>query len=77
MRTAIGGTSILSLMGGAVVMDIESVIQFKVIVFSIAWLAISLWVVSTTNQEFTLKTMAICLAPMIIFAAWFMVFYWG
>jgi hypothetical protein len=32
---------------------------------------------STTNGEFTPKTIAICLAPVIIFAAWFMVFYWG
>ncbi len=58
-------------------MDIETVIQFKLIVFSIAWLAFSPWVVAITCQEFTFKTMAICLAPMIIFAVWFMVFYWG
>ncbi len=58
-------------------MDIEWVIRLKMIVFSIAWVVISPWVVSTTNGEFTPKTIAICLAPVIIFATWFMVFYWG
>ena len=64
-------------------MDIESVIRVKLIMFSIAWVVISpwvvisTWVVPTTNGEFTLMTMAICLAPAIIFATWFMVFYWG
>ena len=58
-------------------MDIESLIEFKLAMFSIAWVAISPWVVLTTNGEFTLKTAAICLAPAIIFATWFMVFYWG
>jgi len=58
-------------------MDIESVIKFKMIVLSIAWLSLSPFVMLTTNQEFTLKTTAICLAPAIIFATWFMVFYWG
>jgi hypothetical protein len=58
-------------------MDIESVIRLKMIVFSIAWLMLSPWFMATTNAEFTPKTIAICLAPVIIFAAWFMVFYWG
>ena len=58
-------------------MDIESLIEFKMIVFSIAWLLLSPWVMLATKQEFTLMIMAICLAPAIIFAAWFMVFYWG
>lgn len=58
-------------------MDIKSVIQFKIIVLSIAWLLLSPWVMVAIKQEFTLGAMAICLAPAIIFATWFMVFYWG
>ena len=58
-------------------MDIESLIGVKLIVFSILWLALSPAYMASINQEFTPKTMAICLAPVIIFAAWFMVFYWG
>lgn len=58
-------------------MDIESVIWLKMFMFAIAWLVLSPWFMLTTNGEFTPKTIAICLAPVIIFAAWFMVFYWG
>jgi len=58
-------------------MDIELVIQFKLIVLSGAWLILSPFYMLASKREFTPKVMAICLAPMIIFAAWFMVFYWG
>jgi len=58
-------------------MDIESVIEFKLVMFSIAWLVISPFYMLATNQEFSPKVIAICLAPAIIFATWFMVFYWG
>ena len=58
-------------------MDIESVIKFKLFMFSGAWLLLSPFYMLATKQEFTLKVMAIVLAPAIIFATWFMVFYWG
>ena len=58
-------------------MDFEQLIKVKLAVFSIAWVVLSPLVMSTTNQEFTPKVIAICLAPAIIFATWFMVFYWG
>lgn len=58
-------------------MSIESVIEFKLIMLSIAWLVFSPIYMSITERKFTPKNMAICLAPVIIFATWFMVFYWG
>ena len=58
-------------------MDIESIIEFKLIMLSIAWLVFSPIYMVITEQEFKPKNMAICLAPMIIYAAWFMVFFWG
>ena len=58
-------------------MDIESLIKFKLVIFSIVWFLFSTAYMLATNQEFTPKVMAICLAPAIIFATWFMVFYWG
>ena len=58
-------------------MDIELVIKVKLVIFSIVWLVFSPGYMLATNQEFTPKVIAICLAPAIIFATWFMVFYWG
>jgi len=55
----------------------EDIVQLKLIFLACLWIAFSPVYMMHKGYDPTLKNVAICLAPVIIFAVWFFVFWWG
>jgi hypothetical protein len=55
----------------------EDIVQLKLIFLACLWIGFSPVYMNYKGYDPTLKNVAICLAPAIIFAVWFFVFYWG
>jgi hypothetical protein len=53
------------------------IVQLKLILLVCLWIVFSPVYMMHKGYDPTLKNVAICLAPVIIFAVWFFVLYWG
>jgi len=55
----------------------EDIVQLKLILLVWLWIVFSPAYMWHKGYDPTLKNVSICFAPVIIFAVWFFVFYWG
>jgi len=55
----------------------SEIIQVKLVFLGALWMVFSPFYMMHKDFNFTPKNIAICFAPAILFAVWFLVFYWG